>query len=149
MANPLYIYSTFKNCLNILYKYTCITRKAIKVLQWETARRVIKAFKTHSAIDLKRTKYAIYCPSAGTTVSPQRILVHRGYCDRRPSTSVVPGSGFLETSTEILHDSKASFSNYKWPDLQNCLKVSGTVWSFSTLSASGGRGASCSECRAG
>lgn len=29
------------------------------------------------------------------------------------------------------------------------LKASGTVWSFSTLSASGERGASCSECRAG
>lgn len=28
----------FKNCLNILYKYTFIKRKAIKVLQWETAR---------------------------------------------------------------------------------------------------------------
>lgn len=122
MANPWYIYSTFKNCLNILYKYTCITRKAIKVLPWETACRVIKSFRTHSAIDFKRTKYAIHCPSAGTTVSPEVSRSTEATGMEGPTPQVVPGSGLLETSTEILHDATASFSHYKWPNSQNYFK---------------------------
>lgn len=51
---------------------------------------------------------------------------------------MAPGADFLELSTEISHYSKATFPNYNQPNLHNFyLKVSDTVWSFSTLSASG------------
>lgn len=44
-----------KISLNIFYKYTFVKRKVVKVLQWKTARQVIKVWKHFSAIDFKKT----------------------------------------------------------------------------------------------